>query len=302
MVYALTHPKQILSTFSERLKMCARLHGGGFTHLVDYDVSLIDEKSGGTHFAYNQKLITITRAKQTFPANALEQRNSNESKTSRYEGREREGSVPQKEKRNPYRITLLYVRLSVCQDTFSRERVKDKNESRINTVEMRFLRDICEVFLKDRCRNSDVRVRCGLKEDVVSRVVKGSLRVCSVFGCVHGCGRPQRHSPHFCNGPQIDQNYRRRALRTPHFDSDVMQRGPGSWPVVMILCQFVNFVPLKSAGLENGPKDEFTHKRQISCRLDVNSPFRTSGVQRDGNSERVARPGSAVVNISSLSF
>ncbi|GBP32165.1 hypothetical protein EVAR_80933_1 [Eumeta japonica] len=51
-----------------------------------------------------------------------------------------------------------------------------KNESRINAVEMRSLRSICGVSRKDRCRNSDVRERCGLKENVVTRVEGGMLR------------------------------------------------------------------------------------------------------------------------------
>ncbi|GBP35741.1 Putative uncharacterized protein FLJ37770 [Eumeta japonica] len=42
-----------------------------------------------------------------------------------------------------------------------------KDESRINTVGMRSLRSMCGVSRKDRCRNSDVRERRGLKEDVV---------------------------------------------------------------------------------------------------------------------------------------
>ncbi|GBP40489.1 hypothetical protein EVAR_30547_1 [Eumeta japonica] len=36
---------------------------------------------------------------------------------------------------------------------------------------------MCEVSLKDRCRNDDVRERCGLKEDVVTRVERVSLSV-----------------------------------------------------------------------------------------------------------------------------
>ncbi|GBP07978.1 Macrophage colony-stimulating factor 1 receptor [Eumeta japonica] len=43
-------------------------------------------------------------------------------------------------------------------------------------MEMRSLRNMCEVFLKDTCRNSDVRERCGFKEDVVTRIEK------SMFG------------------------------------------------------------------------------------------------------------------------
>ncbi|GBP57486.1 hypothetical protein EVAR_36138_1 [Eumeta japonica] len=41
---------------------------------------------------------------------------------------------------------------------------------------MRWLRSMCEMSRKDRCRNSDVRERCGLKEDVVARAERGMLR------------------------------------------------------------------------------------------------------------------------------
>ncbi|GBP37372.1 hypothetical protein EVAR_22834_1 [Eumeta japonica] len=50
-----------------------------------------------------------------------------------------------------------------------------KNESRINTVKIRSLCSKCGVSRKDRCRNSDVRERCGLKEDAVTRVERGML-------------------------------------------------------------------------------------------------------------------------------
>ncbi|GBP67906.1 hypothetical protein EVAR_38374_1 [Eumeta japonica] len=51
-----------------------------------------------------------------------------------------------------------------------------KNESRINVVEMRSLRRMYGVFWKDRYRNSIVKERCGLQEDVVIRVERGILR------------------------------------------------------------------------------------------------------------------------------
>ncbi|GBP59076.1 hypothetical protein EVAR_39162_1 [Eumeta japonica] len=51
-----------------------------------------------------------------------------------------------------------------------------KRESRINGVEMRSLHIICRVCLKDRSRNSDVRKRCDLKEDVVSRGERDMVR------------------------------------------------------------------------------------------------------------------------------
>ncbi|GBP03658.1 hypothetical protein EVAR_2411_1 [Eumeta japonica] len=50
-----------------------------------------------------------------------------------------------------------------------------KNESRINEVEMRSLRSICGVSQKDRCRNSYVRKRCGLKEDAGTVVLHTGL-------------------------------------------------------------------------------------------------------------------------------
>ncbi|GBP87516.1 hypothetical protein EVAR_86553_1 [Eumeta japonica] len=49
-----------------------------------------------------------------------------------------------------------------------------KNESRINAVEMRSLRSVRGVSQDDRCRNSDVREWCDLKEDVVTRVQRVS--------------------------------------------------------------------------------------------------------------------------------
>ncbi|GBP36261.1 hypothetical protein EVAR_85509_1 [Eumeta japonica] len=41
---------------------------------------------------------------------------------------------------------------------------------------MRSLSSMCRVSWKDRCRNSNVRERCGLKEDVVTGVERGMLR------------------------------------------------------------------------------------------------------------------------------
>ncbi|CAG9109123.1 unnamed protein product [Plutella xylostella] len=51
-----------------------------------------------------------------------------------------------------------------------------KHESRLNAVEMRSLRSMLGVTLNDRLRNSFIREKCGLKEDVVTRVEKGMLR------------------------------------------------------------------------------------------------------------------------------
>ncbi|GBP21317.1 hypothetical protein EVAR_11713_1 [Eumeta japonica] len=46
----------------------------------------------------------------------------------------------------------------------------------INALQMQFLRSICGVSLKDRCTNSDIRERCGLKEDVATREERDMLR------------------------------------------------------------------------------------------------------------------------------
>ncbi|GBP19564.1 hypothetical protein EVAR_102112_1 [Eumeta japonica] len=51
---------------------------------------------------------------------------------------------------------------------------RKKNKSRINAVEMRSLCSMFGVPQKGRCRNSDVRERRGLKEDLVTRVEKAS--------------------------------------------------------------------------------------------------------------------------------
>ncbi|GBP72245.1 hypothetical protein EVAR_58011_1 [Eumeta japonica] len=44
-----------------------------------------------------------------------------------------------------------------------------QNESRVNVVVMQSLRNTCEVSMKDKCRNSNVRKQCGLKENDQSR-------------------------------------------------------------------------------------------------------------------------------------
>ncbi|GBP24043.1 hypothetical protein EVAR_10144_1 [Eumeta japonica] len=51
-----------------------------------------------------------------------------------------------------------------------------KNKNRINPMEMRSLRTIYRVSLKNRYRDSDVRKRWSLKEDVRTRVEKDMLR------------------------------------------------------------------------------------------------------------------------------
>ncbi|GBP81549.1 hypothetical protein EVAR_60261_1 [Eumeta japonica] len=47
-----------------------------------------------------------------------------------------------------------------------------KNGRRINAVEMRSLRSMCRVSRKDRCRNSHVREWCGLKENLVTGMLR----------------------------------------------------------------------------------------------------------------------------------
>ncbi|GBP00240.1 hypothetical protein EVAR_859_1 [Eumeta japonica] len=51
-----------------------------------------------------------------------------------------------------------------------------KTENRIYAVEMRSVRSMCGVFRRDRCRNSDVIERCGLKEDEVTGVEEYKAR------------------------------------------------------------------------------------------------------------------------------
>lgn len=51
-----------------------------------------------------------------------------------------------------------------------------KDESKINAVEMRALRSMCGVKISDRIRNSVIRERCGMKDDVVTLIEKGMLR------------------------------------------------------------------------------------------------------------------------------
>ncbi|GBP46389.1 hypothetical protein EVAR_36369_1 [Eumeta japonica] len=52
---------------------------------------------------------------------------------------------------------------------------REKNESEMNAVQARSVRSACRVPLKDRRRDSDVRERCGLKQDVVNKVEEGML-------------------------------------------------------------------------------------------------------------------------------
>ncbi|GBP68052.1 hypothetical protein EVAR_104012_1 [Eumeta japonica] len=115
-----------------------------------------------------------------------------------------------------------------------------KNGSRISAVEMRSLRSLCGVSRKDRCRNSDVRQRSGLKEDV-ARAERDMLRW---FGHLESCDTRRL----FCSvnntrraeAPSIDSARRRRGSpgggRAPAdvpvdatAEPEGTRRGPGPW-------------------------------------------------------------------------
>ncbi|GBP33048.1 hypothetical protein EVAR_18526_1 [Eumeta japonica] len=53
-----------------------------------------------------------------------------------------------------------------------------KNESRTNVEKMRSMRSICRVSRIDRCRNSNVRERHGLTENIMIRVERGKEVCC----------------------------------------------------------------------------------------------------------------------------
>ncbi|GBP28992.1 hypothetical protein EVAR_83892_1 [Eumeta japonica] len=68
-------------------------------------------------------------------------------------------------------VKVLIPPLMYCSEIWVWQK---KYESRSNLVEMQLLPSMCGVSRKDRCRNSDVRERCGLRKDVVSRVERDS--------------------------------------------------------------------------------------------------------------------------------
>jgi hypothetical protein len=51
-----------------------------------------------------------------------------------------------------------------------------RHQSQVNAVEMRALRSMCGVRLRDRIRNSVIRKKCGVNEDVVTKIEMGMLR------------------------------------------------------------------------------------------------------------------------------
>ncbi|GBP82831.1 hypothetical protein EVAR_56130_1 [Eumeta japonica] len=79
----------------------------------------------------------------------------------------------------------------------------------MNAVEMRSLRNMCKGSRQDRCRKSDVRERCGLKEDVVARAERGMLRWFSHLGRMNG----SRLTKQICRGNLYDGNVGKGRLR-----------------------------------------------------------------------------------------
>lgn len=57
------------------------------------------------------------------------------------------------------------------------------HEIRIHAVEMRALRSMIDVKVSDKIRNSVIRERFGIKEDVVTKIEKGMV---GWFGHVEG--------------------------------------------------------------------------------------------------------------------
>ncbi|GBP76758.1 hypothetical protein EVAR_58482_1 [Eumeta japonica] len=79
---------------------------------------------------------------------------------------------------------------------------REKNENAINTVKMRSLRCTCMMSLQDMYRNSDFRERCGLKENIVTRVEKEVPAVTKervLVDEVAGCG--------LCTKLEVDARY-----------------------------------------------------------------------------------------------
>ncbi|GBP74482.1 Mariner Mos1 transposase [Eumeta japonica] len=129
-----------------------------------------------------------------------------------------------------------------------------KNEIGINAVEMPWLRSMCGVSRKDRCRNSDVRERCGSKEDVVTRVERGRPkevitpeivdkihemilddRRMKVRELAHAVGehgsittrqRPRNNRNSGFLGVNVDQRRPNRVCQPTRFDVDLKQKRP----------------------------------------------------------------------------
>ena len=54
--------------------------------------------------------------------------------------------------------------------------MQKKDESKLNAVEMRSLRNICRKSLRDRIKNEDIRRECDVEESVIVKIKKGMLR------------------------------------------------------------------------------------------------------------------------------
>ncbi|GBP68862.1 Acetylcholine receptor subunit alpha-like 1 [Eumeta japonica] len=78
---------------------------------------------------------------------------------------------------------------------------------------MRSLRSMCEVSRKNTCRNSDVRERCGLKEDVLTRVGRCMLRWSSYLERMKE-SRLTKQIYTVCVMESADPNYRSAVINT----------------------------------------------------------------------------------------
>ncbi|GBP12987.1 hypothetical protein EVAR_79323_1 [Eumeta japonica] len=91
-----------------------------------------------------------------------------------------------------------------------------KNERSIEVVEMRSLRSMYYgVSRKGRCRDSDVGERCGLKEDVVTRVERGMLRRFGRLERMDESGlKKQIYRANVCDGQTLSSRPRRPSCRS----------------------------------------------------------------------------------------
>ncbi|GBP70680.1 hypothetical protein EVAR_88855_1 [Eumeta japonica] len=128
---------------------------------------------------------------------------------------------------------------------------------------MRSLRSMCGVSRKDRCRNSDVRERCGLKEDVVTRVERGMLRW---FGHLERMNESrltkQIYRANVCHEklqraraadaqvPAHKTAERPRGASAPAARRQVPHRGPALWPVKSAMTNFTGHLSFNVTSLK----------------------------------------------------